>query len=76
MASERQRTVNRANAKKTTGPKSRAGKNRSSRNAFRHGLSAPLVGDGAWSTRVDRLARKIADSLGGAIDMARARAMP
>src|SRR5689334_21446643 len=40
MASERQRAANRANAKRSTGPKTPAGKLRSSRNALKHGLSA------------------------------------
>ena len=42
MASEKQIAANRANAKRSTGPKTAAGKLRSSRNAFRHGLSGPL----------------------------------
>ena len=40
MASEQQRAANRANAKRSTGPKTPAGKLRSSRNALKHGLSA------------------------------------
>jgi hypothetical protein len=40
MASERQIAANRANAKRSTGPKTAAGKLRSSRNALKHGLSA------------------------------------
>jgi hypothetical protein len=39
MASERQMAANRANAKSSSGPKSRHGKARSRENAFRHGLS-------------------------------------
>jgi hypothetical protein len=38
MASRRQIEANRRNARKSTGPKSRAGKRRASRNAIRHGL--------------------------------------
>ena len=41
MTTERQRAANRANAKKSSGPKSSAGRNRSSQNARRHGLTAP-----------------------------------
>ena len=46
MTTERQRAANTANAKKSTGPKSSAGLNRSSKNARKHGLTAsPLWGD-------------------------------
>jgi hypothetical protein len=47
MASERQMLANRANAEKSTGPKTRAGKHNSSRNALKHGLTAEtiVVGD-------------------------------
>src|SRR6185312_16251019 len=41
MASKRQIKANRANAKRSTGPKTAIGKLRSSRNALRHGLSCP-----------------------------------
>ncbi len=43
MASERQIVANRVNAKKSTGPKTDAGKQRSRRNAIRHGLSAEII---------------------------------
>ena len=42
MSSDAQRSANQANAQKSTGPKSAEGKAKSSRNAFKHGLS----GDG------------------------------
>lgn len=42
MASEKQIAANRRNAKRSTGPKTVAGKLRSSQNAYRHGLSIPL----------------------------------
>jgi len=46
MASKRQIEANRKNAKRSTGPKTDAGKARSSRNARRHGLSqSGLEGD-------------------------------
>lgn len=43
MASERQIAANRRNAQKSTGPKSQSGKQRSSKNAYRHGLSVPIA---------------------------------
>jgi hypothetical protein len=39
MATEKQIAANRANAKRSTGPRTAAGKKKSSRNAYRHGLS-------------------------------------
>jgi len=47
MATEKQIAANRANAKRSTGPKTAAGKLKSSRNAYRHGLSGPLLSDPA-----------------------------
>jgi len=43
MASERQFEANRKNAKRSTGPKTGAGKARSSRNALRHGLARTTI---------------------------------
>jgi hypothetical protein len=42
MASERQISANRINAQRSKGPKSEAGKKKSSKNALRHGLSRPV----------------------------------
>jgi hypothetical protein len=42
MATEKQIAANRANSKRSTGPKTSYGRMKSSRNAFRHGLSCPL----------------------------------
>jgi hypothetical protein len=41
LATEKQIAANRANATRSTGPKTAAGKQNSIRNAFRHGLSRP-----------------------------------
>jgi hypothetical protein len=57
MASEKQIRANRANAKRSSGPKTAAGRFRSSRNALRHGLSLPLDTDPAASMRVRRMAQ-------------------
>ena len=43
MASDRRIVANRLNAKKSTGPKTEDGKQRSRRNALRHGLTAETI---------------------------------
>jgi hypothetical protein len=43
MATEKQLKANRENAKRSTGPKTLAGRLKSSRNALRHGLSIPAT---------------------------------
>ena len=43
MTSNRQIEANRGNAKRSTGPKTEAGKKRSSGNSLRHGLSRPMT---------------------------------
>jgi hypothetical protein len=60
MASERQIAANRLNARKSTGPLSRAGKRRASRNAYRHGLASSRKPDAAIARKLDQLARQIA----------------
>ena len=60
MASERQLAANRANARKSTGPRSASGKKRASRNALKHGLSTPVSG-AEFIREIEALARQIAD---------------
>lgn len=60
MATAKQVAANRANAARSTGPRTPTGRAKSSRNAFRHGLSLPLVPDLATATEIDRLAQAIA----------------
>ena len=55
MASEKQIAANRANAQKSTGPKTAAGRSKSGRNAFRHGLSLPVEIDGDVSAKIEAL---------------------
>jgi hypothetical protein len=57
MASEKQIAANRANAQRSTGPRTTFGKLKSSRNSFRHGLSGPLPMDVAASSKVNEVAR-------------------
>jgi hypothetical protein len=78
MASEKQIAANRANAKRSTGPKTPAGKMASSRNAFRHGLSSPLQLNPIVARKVDAIiAHALAsgeadqDRLASAADFAR-----
>jgi glycosyltransferase involved in cell wall biosynthesis len=59
MATERQIAANRANAQKSTGPKTAAGRLKSSRNAYRHGLSCPLPLDPAVSEKLDAIAQAL-----------------
>jgi hypothetical protein len=54
----------RRNAKKSTGPRSAAGKRRVSQNALRHGLSVPLHLDPAEKPRIRTLAHHIAPITG------------
>ena len=87
MTSQRQRRANRANAKKSTGPKTAAGKINAARNAMRHGLSlsvgavpifapdvealAQLIAEGSADPEALALARQIAEAQ---IDLRRVRA--
>jgi hypothetical protein len=60
MTSERNAQANRANARKSTGPKTARGKARAARNARRLGLSLSVLGDPMISDQVAVLTRKIA----------------
>ena len=53
-------TSNRANARASTGPKSKSGRMRASRNGLRHGLSISIDHDPTVSEKVDKLACDIA----------------
>lgn len=74
MATERQIAANRRNARKSTGPRSSATKKRTSRNAYRHGLSASLPSSAAVSKWLGAFARKIAGNSKNAIIIEHARA--
>src|SRR5262249_17759956 len=52
----------RRNAQKSTGPKSQAGKTRSSGNAFRHGLTSLRRVHEEWAQDIERVASHIAGS--------------
>ncbi len=55
MSSEQLLRVNRENARKSTGPKTCAGKKKSSRNAVRHGLGAIRFDDSLLKIRVTNI---------------------
>ena len=60
MATEKQIAANRANAKRSTGPKTAAGRARSSRNAYRHGLSGGMpLEDPALQAQVNLIAEAL-----------------
>ena len=75
MASERQIAANRRNARKSTGPRSRAGRKRASRNAYRHGLTLSITPTAAYAQQLDKLAREIASDTKDVIVLERARAV-
>jgi hypothetical protein len=60
VASERQIVANRRNAQKSTGPRSVEGKQRASRNAYRHGLAAAVGHSGKSAAEIDAFASEIA----------------
>jgi hypothetical protein len=60
MATAKQIAANRANARRSTGPRTAAGRAKSSRNSFRHGLSLPLSTDPQLSAMIGLLANAIA----------------
>src|SRR6516162_6857482 len=74
MASERQIAANRRNARKSTGPRSGAGRKRASRNAYRYGLTLNIT-SAAFAKQLAKLVREIAGDSKNAIVLERARAI-
>lgn len=60
MPSPRKTAANRANAQRSTGPRSKDGKATSSLNARKHGLAVPASALPEWTTDLAHLARMIA----------------
>jgi len=60
MISARKLRANRANSRRSTGPKTIAGRATAARNSRRHGLAVPIPSDPTLSAEVDALARMIA----------------
>jgi hypothetical protein len=59
MSSDRQIAANRINAKKSTGPRSKAGREVSRRNARRHGLAIDIGNDPVFHDDIEKLARAL-----------------
>ena len=66
MTSDLKIKANRANARASTGPKTRYGRTRSARNAFRHGLNVSVQADEVLCEEVQALALEIAGSYANA----------
>src|SRR6266576_6598544 len=65
MATDRQIAANRRNGALSRGPKTAAGKARSSRNALKHGLAIPITRDRATAQKIRRAAQQMAPSAVG-----------
>lgn len=64
--SARKTAANRANAQRSTGPRSAAGKAKAARNAERHGLTIPIARDPSLQAEVLSLPEQIVTSYGSA----------
>jgi hypothetical protein len=62
--SERKIAANRSNAKKSTGPRSKAGRRASRRNALRHGLAIDIRTDPAYNDDIEQLAKMMSRASG------------
>jgi hypothetical protein len=60
MTSERRLRANRANSRRSTGPKTIAGRATAARNSRRHGLAIPIPSDPALSAQIEAMAQMIA----------------
>jgi hypothetical protein len=75
LTSDRRHEANVVNAKASTGPRSKAGKARSSKNALRHGLNVSIWDDAALTSRAKDLALRIAGPKSDTERLVRARAI-
>ena len=75
MSTAKQAAANRRNARRSSGPRSIAGKQRVSRNACRHGLSVSITVDRAFGEQIEQLAREIAGDTQSEVKLECARAI-
>ena len=68
MTSPAKIAANRRNARRSTGPRSAAGKARARRNAFRHGLSTPASLDHVAMERIDELVDALTIDFSGQLE--------
>src|ERR1700733_6450024 len=61
MTSPQRLRANRANSRRSPGPKTQAGRTKSAHNARRHGLRVPVLSERALADEVEHLAQKIID---------------
>jgi hypothetical protein len=59
MTSDRKTAANRNNAQKSTGPRSKAGREISRRNSLRHGLAIDIGADPAFHDGIEKLAKAL-----------------
>jgi hypothetical protein len=71
MASSRKIAANRSNARKSTGPRSKAGREASRRNALRHGLAVPIGTAPEFRHDIEKLAKLLSSDRQDAGDRAR-----
>jgi hypothetical protein len=75
MPSERQIAANRRNARKSTGPRSGAGRKRASHNAYRHGLNLSITSTAAFAKQLHKLVREIVGNTKDTVILERGRAV-
>ena len=71
MTSDRKIAANRNNAKKSTGPRSAAGKQQSRRNALRHGLAVAMGSNPSFIKDIEILAKALVGDGGPPMEFAR-----
>jgi hypothetical protein len=71
MTSKRKISANRSKAKKSTGPRTEAGRRRSRSNALRHGLAVAIGSQASYSEDIEALAKALVGDGGPPTEFAR-----